>query len=503
MKVETLTPEQEKLIEQYSAVFANLKKNIVQDLYNNHFESVLYRKFPKEKVLTMMENPQKFEKDLRDLSCFLYMVSSHYRRLIDYYSSILLYNYYIVPVNMPTKIKKTEFKKVYNFMINQCEKYNLKQEAQKLMKIVAREGVAYGIPYETTDSFYIKPFDSKYAQISSVEDGCFMFSVNLNYFTGKEYLLPMYGQQFIDAYIAYKGDPEKKTQGDKKKQWYEVPNGICIKADESDTKYSIPIFTGLLLDIYSIDDYKMLQKAKAENDNYHALALKLPTDDDGAPKMDFDVATKYYNQIAANVDDGCGVLLSPFDITDFSFKTSGTADYNAVSEAIEIFWASSGTSSLIFGSPKATSSSSLTLSVKPDEALAYNLLEQIQRYFNRDIKKMNLDYEFAIKFLQQSIFNTDEHVNRLHKAAMYGMPVKMQYCSALGMTPSDVNGMTYLEESVLGLSKTSWQNPLISSNVQSAKSDPSNTGGKPSATDNGTQVGDSGEATQNSDGNTK
>ena len=111
MKVETLTPEQEKLIEHYSAIFANLKKNIVQDLYNNHFESILYRKFPKEKVLVMMENPQKSEKDLRDLSCFLYMVSSHYKRLIDYYSSILLYNYYLVPVNMPVNVKKTAFKK--------------------------------------------------------------------------------------------------------------------------------------------------------------------------------------------------------------------------------------------------------------------------------------------------------------------------------------------------------------------------------------------------------
>ncbi len=496
MEVKTLTPEQEKQISRYSSVFARLKRNIIQDLYNSHNESVLYKKFPKEKVIGMLEFPQKNEKDLRELSCFLYMVSSHYHRLVDYYSSILLYNYYVSPYNLPLKIKKAEFKNTYSHVIGLGEKYNLKQESQKIMRIVVRDGVFYGIPYETKDSFYIKPFDSRYAQISSVEDGCFLFSVDLNYFTGKEYLLEMYGINFIKAYEAYMGNRQKGTSGDSSKRYYEVPDGICIKSDDSDTKYSIPVFTGLLLDIYSIDDYKMLEKAKKENDNYHALALKLPVDDSGAPLMDFEVAEKYYNQIADNVDEGCGVLLSPFEIDDFSFKTSSTADYNAVSEATELFWSGAGTSSLIFGSPKATSSSSLTLSVKPDEATAYSLLMQIQRYFNKRLKKMDLPYEFAIKFTQQSIFNTDEYVNRLQKAAMYGLPVKLQYCSALGMTPSDVDGMTYLEEDVLGLAKKNWKNPLVSSNVQSGDA------GKPSNVDKGEALGDAGESTQNSDGNT-
>ena len=86
MEVKDFTKEeQEKIMSKYATLaFANLKKNIVQDLINSRNESIIYKRYSKEDIVKMLDNPQKHEKELRELSGFIYLVSSHYRRLVDY-----------------------------------------------------------------------------------------------------------------------------------------------------------------------------------------------------------------------------------------------------------------------------------------------------------------------------------------------------------------------------------------------------------------------------------
>ena len=143
-EVKDLTEEErEKVMTQYTQLlFANLKKNIVQDLINDRNESVIYKKYKKEEIVKMLESPQRNEDKIRELSNFIYLVSSHYRRLVDYYSTILLYNYLVVPIKISTKKpNKTKYKESYYYTINECEKYNLRHESTKAIKIDIRDGV--------------------------------------------------------------------------------------------------------------------------------------------------------------------------------------------------------------------------------------------------------------------------------------------------------------------------------------------------------------------------
>lgn len=500
MEVKDISDDKKNELLRYARLsFASLQSSILQDLINNKNESVIYKKYTKDKVISILENPQRNEKDVRELSNFLYIVSSNYRRLVDYFSSILLYNYTVIPTKFPDKPNKKKFNENYTFVVNECEKYNLQHESTKILKVAVREGVFYGLCFESDDSFYIKQVQSKYAQISGIEDGCFVFKFDLNFFNSNKELLPMYGKEFESAYKKYKGNPERGTKGDKTLRWYEPKNGICIKADESDPYFSLPIFTGLVTSIYDIDDYKMLQKAKTENDNYKAIGLKLATDDDGVPKLDFDQNEKYFNHIVDNISNsGIGVFMSPFELKDFSFATNKTSDTNEVINAEAEFWQSAGVSSLIFGSAKATSSSSLTLSVKPDEQLAFSMLMQIQRFFNKKFKKLNMEYGFKIEFLNQSIFNNDEFTNRYFKAAQYGVPAKTMYWASLGLSPSDMNGLSYLEDDILGLGKKKWITPLVSSNTQSSISEGT---GRPTNDSKGENLTESGEQTKENDEN--
>ena len=77
-------------------------------------------------------------------------------------------------------------------------------------------------------------------------------------------------------------------------------------------------------------------------------------------------------------------------------------------------------------------------------------------------------------------------------------PVKSEYISALGFSPSDMLGMTYLEEQVLMLSKKSWLNPLISSNTQSSVE---SEGGRPTSEERGETIGEAGEQTRTNESN--
>ena len=147
MEVKNFTEaEKNALLERYARMsFANLKKNILQDLRTNSNESVLYKKYKREEIIKFLETPQKHEKEIRELSCFLYMVSSHYRRLVDYYGLILLYNYNVVPSRIPEKIDKKKYKQSYLKIIKECDKYGLRHEAIMATNIAIRDGVLFGL----------------------------------------------------------------------------------------------------------------------------------------------------------------------------------------------------------------------------------------------------------------------------------------------------------------------------------------------------------------------
>ncbi|MBQ0036416.1 MAG: hypothetical protein KBT35_05820 [Firmicutes bacterium] len=498
MRVTDISDEQrKKILSQYSRLsFAKIQKNILQDLINNKSESVIYTRYDRAKVIEMLDNPQRYESDIRELSNFLYIVSGHYRRLVDYFATILLFNYTIIPNKITVEdIDAEKYKQDYIEVVNTTDKWNMEQEISNAMKIAIRDGVFYGICYESDDSFYVKPVNPKYAKISSIEDGVAVFSFDLDFFSKNKDLLEIYGKEFESAYRKYK--PEGGSTN-KENRWYEVKNQLVIEADPSDHYYHLPMFTSLLISVFDLDDYKMLQKAKSENDNYKALGLQLPTDEDGVPLMDFDQAEMYYEHIVDAIsNENIGVFLSPFSVNDFSFTNGKMSDTNTVNDAEKSLFNSAGVTGGLFLS-NLTSSSSILLSVKPDEQVAYQLLLQAQRSFNLKIKKLNLTYGFKVKFSQQSIFNNTEYVDRYAKASQYGLPVKSLYLSSLGFNASDLLGMTYLEEEILKLGQEAWLHPLVSSSVQSgvssAESEDAN--GRPTAEESGEQIGDAGEASR-------
>ena len=84
------------------------------------------------------------------------------------------------------------------------------------------------------------------------------------------------------------------------------------------------------------------------------------------------------------------------------------------------------------------------------------------------IKSIDKSYKFKIKFTDASIFNIKDVTDRDLKAATYGVAgAKLRYAANIGMSPSDVIGMSFIENDVLKVGTEMFNRPLISSNTLS------------------------------------
>lgn len=487
----------------YKLEYERLKRSIFKDI-NKHvaFRNFFYQKFKKDEIEKMLLHPHNNENGLRALSRYLYIVSPHYRRLINYFSQILVYNYTVKQGKAYTKkIAKSKYKSNFFDVVNFAEKMNIKKEAEKAIRIALRDGIAVGIMVYASkaQSGYIVPFEPKGIRVRSIEDGVFIPSIYLPMFDGNKYVLDQYGSDIKKAYEKYveKRKSAKKLTDDD--IWYEFKNGFALIADDADPWHYIPYFGNLIIDVLRLKDAQDIQAQHDANANYKVLSAKVDTDDDGVPKLPFEDIEKYYTQMSHELPDGIGLLVSPWTINDHSFQENATADRDAALSAVNNFWRSAGMPNTLMGGGTLTTASAMLLAVKPDEALSFSLLKQFEQILNRQIKLMDHDYLFKVSFLYQSIFNSTEVQNSFSKGAQYGLPVKMDYAASLGLTPCEAIGASYIEDEILGLSKTTWTTPLISSNTQSSVEN--SEGGRPTAEETGGTVGESGERTRDNDSN--
>ena len=127
------------------------------------------------------------------------------------------------------------------------------------------DGVFFGVEYDDTNNYMIKPVLPDFCVISSIENGVYRFAFDLNYFTSKTLIyLPQYGADFIEAYNIYRGVRDEITgkwiqTPDNTKRWFEPKNQICIKYDE-EVPWIVPPFAGIFKAIIDLDTYEEIKK---------------------------------------------------------------------------------------------------------------------------------------------------------------------------------------------------------------------------------------------------
>lgn len=459
--------------------YANLARQPLVDLTSSVRTTSSFQKYTRENIIDYLRNPQRNEKKIRDISIYMFNNSAHYHRLISYYALMPLWSYVILPSENTGEIKNIDsYRKQYIKTAKTVDTMNIRHEMQKVSEVVFREDVFYGITWESKNGFFIQKIDPDICELSSIEDGIYNFTIDFSKL--KENELFMYPPIVTELFN------ESKRDGQSKK---EIPTEVsaCFKLNE-DIPYPIPIFSGCLVSLYDIDDYKSLVKQRTEIGNYKALSMQIPIDNDGTPKLESEEALNYYYMMLDALPEYIGGFISPMKVESFNFeKNGGLTETDEISQSEEQFWSSSGTSPLLFGSGNKSSVSSLKLSIKSDEEIVIGFMRQVERWLNRKLKLTSGTSKFKVNILPLTLFNQEEMTKLYKESATYGLPTKSMYAASLGLSPLDIANMPFLENDILDL--TSKFIPLASTHTQSTEA------GRPTNEDVGKDLTESGEQT--------
>lgn len=460
--------------------YAKLTELTIKDLSKN--QTTTSATYTRNNVSTYLANPKRYSKELQKMSAYLYDFSPHYRRLVNYYAKLPTLDYYVELYGLDTSksVNVKTLRNNYNKALDFVELMNIRHEFGKALVSAWKVGTFYGFELFTKDTYFIKELPYDFCQISGIADGIYTFSFDVSYFERNTDQLELFPKEFKKMYNSYKSGSKPK--------WQEVDpaRSICIKVNE-EVYYDIPPFAGLFADIFDIEDYKALRMASEVVGNYKFIVEKIPIRENSDKNNDFNVDLKtvqmFHNKTASLLPDEIGIFSTPFDVETLEFTKSNYESDN-VSQAEEAFYASAGTASQLFN-PKGTSSSTLAKSINVDEAEVFAILRQLERIATGKLKNsMSGSFKFKVRILDNTIFNRKENAETLLKNAQYGLPVKIMLCACLGISPSSVVSMNFLEEQVLGLSSSFI--PLTSSHTQTGEEESTGSkddGGRPLSED--------------------
>lgn len=451
--------------------FATLNKLRTRNL-NGTYSTPTFTRYTKDNINTYLQNPYRYEKQLRAAVTYIYGSSSHFRRLIQYFVGLSDLAYVVSPMRIdPVSANVKSVRRNYRKVLNSLSAMQIRTQFPKILTVCLREDVFFGTMWVTPDNITIQQLPSDYCAISSIEGNVLNVTFDFSYFNSRQAYLELYPDEFRRKYQIY-----QKDRVGARYQELDAPTSFAIKCNNDILDYAIPPFAGVLRDIYDLEDYRQLKLTKTTLENYAMLVMTLGINANGEWQMDLNKAKEFWHNLDAVLPEEVGSVLSPMPINKISFEKSNTCDTDAIGEAEQNLFTAAGVSSLLFNNDKA-SANALLLSVKADQAITFGIVKSIEDMVNRYIQSQPYGKNFKVTFLDCSPYNRKEVGDQYIKACQYSMPMVSYYCASQGLGQEELDSMTFLENDVLGLKEKFV--PLESSSTQSSDGGATDEGGAP------------------------
>lgn len=461
--------KEEKVRQRFAAI-----KDVLSLIDLTQTQSKSYTVYSKDMLRTYLQNPstESNQKSLRNLSEFLFTVSHVYRRLVlNKANQFDAKSYIVYPrLNDNGEVEESSYQN-YIKTSNYVQGMHLDTQIRKCLIKAWLDDVVfafcYGNPEE--DTFFMHILNPDYCKISSVDyySGKINFAFNFSFFDGtNSFYLDVYDPVFKKMYNSYKSDS--------KLRWQELPpeQTFCLKINEDNLDYPVPPFSGMFNSLIDLVDLSQIQAVKDELSAYKLIWAKIPTIsgskevDDFA--VDLELANQFYQKLQGIIPEGIALGLSPLDLDGIDFNQNAAEDTNIVNKAYQNLIEANG--DIVLNSNKITNSTSFKFAMMAESMTAMAVVNQFNVWVNFYIKN-NLSVEDVIvEFSDVSKYFKDDKIEQLLKLGGYSVPIKNQLMSLLGISPAQARSLEYLEDK-LGLAKTKWINPLVSSNVQSGLSE--------------------------------
>lgn len=481
-------------------------KDALQLIDLTQTKTLNYTTYSRDSLRTYLKNPSSDgnQKNLRKLSNYLYIVSQVYRKLINFKAQQITCKSWTVYPDIPL----TEEPDVENILVNyeKVIKYvrnmNMQSQILKCMLQAWKNDIVYGFCYgdpENDGEFFIHLLDPDYCKISSQQyrHGVLNFAFDFSFFNGaNSFYLDIYDPIFKKMY--------NKFQSDNSLRWQELPieNTFCIKINIDNTEYPVPPLSGLMESVISLTDLQAIQDLKDEMEVYKLIYAKIDTISGSKEvddfEIDLDLANAFYQKLQSALPDNVALAMSPMKLDAIDFQSNTANDTNIISDAYENLIDANG--GIVLNHNKITNSASFKLALQFDCMDAMAPVEQLNAWMNLWILNHLGETSMVVEFSDVSPYFVNDRIDTLLKAGQYGVPVKLELASLLNANPMKERGMSFMENA-LGLAMTSWNKPLVSSNVQSGMTE--NGDGSEGRPESDEPLSDEGENTKDKNKNAK
>lgn len=445
-----------------------------------------------------LKHPKQYWRTLLKISEQLMLVSPHYYRMCNLFSNMPLFCWWVDLYGVKENANITSIKKTYANLTEKLESMNLKHEFSKIMKLLPYQDVYCGLVFENSTDFFFQQIDLRICEIYQVQDGLYNFRINLLSINPTN--LNAYPDYVQQAFVDYK---ENIKNGITVSQWYEPPSDkhICIKLNSQWT-FPYPFLIGLIKDIFDLDTYKKLKLQSARTDNYKAIAVEVPIDENtiDKPLLTPETLGIFAEINRESMSDDIGLIHTlGSNAVPISFKDSSNTRNN-VGDAVDEIYNSSGISKELGNG--SSSGTALMYSVENDSGFVYSLYRQLERWINRFIKVRKYNkaaFKFYFYLLDITIFNKDNVSKRYKESAALGIAVD-KYLSSLDLTPSRTQGSFILQKDIFD-----FQNNFVplKSAFNSSTDDANGDGGRPTNKSKNEPLDEAGEKTEKNDSNSK
>ena len=167
--------------ERQQAWFAQVAKIIYKDL-NNSTRSTVFSKYTKDQIASYLQNPEANEEQLRNAVVMLYNLSSHFVRLIRYFSELVDCAYIISQTSFDESDDEQETLEKYQKTAVFLAGSDLKTQCQKILTVCFREDACYCTTWITKTGMSFQILNPQYCKIVSQSQNCLNIAFNFSYF---------------------------------------------------------------------------------------------------------------------------------------------------------------------------------------------------------------------------------------------------------------------------------------------------------------------------------
>lgn len=408
--------------------------------------------YSREQLRTFLKNPISNHSQLKQFSSWLKYASGHYQRFLRMFSQLYTFDWLVYPNFPDNKFNKKDIiKKSYDESISYINKLNMKFYAPIIIEKTLELGNFYLYVLEDTDSIILKEINYGMCKITSFENDCYKFSIDLSMLRDD-----FIGQMPLEIQYVYKLYKEGKYVnpndiGTDKNKWYEPKMGFAFSSDNF-TENTPPPLCSVFDDIMALDESKDRYEDKSISDNLKLIHQKIPLnkEKDYKPVTNKDITEQYHNATKRTVPQSVGVTTNPFDIEMLSFDKVQQSAINEVADTEMNIFSSIGISNLLFNNEKS-SSNALKYSVGTDEGYVYPYVVQIENFINCLLKENKKSaYPFKLWILPITIFNQQDKV-KLYKEALAFGGSRLLYLSSMGLNPYCGTKILKLEQEILDI----------------------------------------------------